>query len=100
MVKTSSSNGGGVGSIPGWGAKIPHASWPKNQNIKNKSNIVTNSIRLYKMVHIKNKNKNKKTENDTSGSREKGARSLEMTQIILLFMLGWDAPHRKGGSFL
>ena len=52
------------------------------------------------MVHIKNKNKNKKTENDTSGSREKGARSLEMTQIILLFMLGWDAPHRKGGSFL
>ena len=24
----------GVGSIPGWGAKIPHALWPKNQNIK------------------------------------------------------------------
>ena len=22
--------------IPGWGAKIPHASWPKNQNIKQK----------------------------------------------------------------
>ena len=27
---------GGVGSIPGWGVKIPHASWPKNQNIKQK----------------------------------------------------------------
>ena len=29
-------NAGGVGSIPGQGAKIPHASWPKNQNIKQK----------------------------------------------------------------
>ena len=36
MVKTLPSNAGGVGSIPGWGAKIPHASQPKNQNIKQK----------------------------------------------------------------
>ena len=36
MVKTLLSNAGGEGSIPGWGAKIPHASWPKNQNIKQK----------------------------------------------------------------
>ena len=36
VVKTSSSNVGGVGSIPGWGAKIPHALQPKNQNIKQK----------------------------------------------------------------
>ena len=28
------SNAGGVGSIPGRGAKIPHAPRPKNQNIK------------------------------------------------------------------
>ena len=28
---------------PGEAAKIPHASWPKNQN-----NIVTNSIKTYK----------------------------------------------------
>ena len=34
VVKTMPSNAGGAGSIPGWGAKIPHASWPKNQNIK------------------------------------------------------------------
>ena len=27
---------GGAGSILGWGAKIPHASGPKNQNIKQK----------------------------------------------------------------
>ena len=30
------SNARGVGSIPSWGAKTPHASWPKNQNIKQK----------------------------------------------------------------
>ena len=29
VVKTSPSNEGGAGSIPGQGAKIPHASWPK-----------------------------------------------------------------------
>ena len=36
MFKTSPSNAGGVGLIPAWGAKIPHASRPKNQNIKQK----------------------------------------------------------------
>ena len=36
VVKTSSSNAGGTGSIPGRGAKIPHALRPKNQNIKQK----------------------------------------------------------------
>ena len=29
-VETSSSNSGGAGLIPGWGAKIPHALGPKN----------------------------------------------------------------------
>ena len=38
VVKTSPSNAGGAGSIPGWGAKIPHVSGPKKpkQNIKQK----------------------------------------------------------------
>ena len=36
VIKTSSFNTGGAGLIPGWGAKIPHASRPKNQNIKRK----------------------------------------------------------------
>ena len=31
VVKTSSSNAGGAGLIPGQGAKIPHDSWPENQ---------------------------------------------------------------------
>ena len=35
-VKTSPSNVVGVGSIPGQGAEIPHASRPKNQSIKQK----------------------------------------------------------------
>ena len=34
MAKTSSSNTGGAGLIPGWEAKIPHASWQKDQKIK------------------------------------------------------------------
>ena len=55
VVKTSPSNAGGVGSIPGWGAKIPMPQG-KKQNINNRSNIVTNSIKTLKikMVHIKN----------------------------------------------
>ena len=32
--KTSPSNAGDVGSIPGWGAKITHALGPKPQNMK------------------------------------------------------------------
>ena len=51
QVKTLPSNAGDRGSIPGWGAKIPHASWPKNQS---RNNIVTNLIKTFKMVHIKN----------------------------------------------
>ena len=31
------SNAGDEGSIPGWGAKIPPALQPKNQNIKKKT---------------------------------------------------------------
>ena len=36
MVETSLSNAGDVGWIPGWGAKIPHVSRPKTQNLKQK----------------------------------------------------------------
>ena len=36
VVRASPSNAGGVGSIPGRGAKISHALQPKNQNIKQK----------------------------------------------------------------
>ena len=36
VVKTLLSNAGGVGSMPGQGAKIPLASWTKKQNRKQK----------------------------------------------------------------
>ena len=36
VVKTSPSSAGRAGLIPGRGARIPHASWPKNQDIKQK----------------------------------------------------------------
>ena len=39
--------------IPGWRAKIPYASWPENESI---NDIVINSIKTLKMVHIKKKN--------------------------------------------
>ena len=43
-----------AGSISSQGAEITHALWPKNQK-QNRSNIVTNSIKTFKMVHIKKK---------------------------------------------
>ena len=53
MGETSPNNAGDEGSVPGRGAKIPHASWPKNQN---RNSIVTNSIKTFKMVKKKKKN--------------------------------------------
>ena len=55
VVKASPSNAGGAGSSPGQGAKIPYASWPKNQYANDRSNMVTNSIKTLKMVRIKKK---------------------------------------------
>ena len=54
-LKTSPSNAAGVGSILVWGAKITHASWPKNQNIKQK-----------KYCNKFNKDLKKNTEKDTT----------------------------------
>ena len=36
VVKTSPSDAAGVGSIPGWGAEIPHTLGPKNRNRRQK----------------------------------------------------------------
>ena len=62
MVKTSLSSAGGVGSIPGLGTKIPHASWPKNQNIKQKQHCNKFNRDFKNGPHQKHllKNKNKK----------------------------------------
>ena len=60
MVKTSPSNAGGVGSIPGRGANVPHASQPKNQNIKQKQYCNKFNKDFKRMVHIKKKSLGKK----------------------------------------
>ena len=36
VVETSPSSAGGVGLIPGQGARIPHSLQPRSQNIKQK----------------------------------------------------------------
>ena len=54
VIKTSPSNVGGAGSIPGWGAKISHALGPKNQNIKQKQ-YCNKFNKDLKMVHVKKK---------------------------------------------
>ena len=47
VVKTSPSNKGNAGSIPGCRSKIPHAPWPKKKKIKQKQ--------YYKEFNIKTK---------------------------------------------
>ena len=55
VVKTSPSNAGGAGSIPGGEDKVPNASRPKKPEYKTEAiSYVTNSITTLKeMVHIK-----------------------------------------------
>ena len=53
VVTASPSSAGAVDSAPGQGAGIPHASWMRHRNM-NTNNIVTNSTKTLKMVHIKN----------------------------------------------
>ena len=53
MAKTSSSNVGGAGLILGWEAKIPHASWQKDQMIK--QNRYCNKISKEFLTFLKKK---------------------------------------------
>ena len=59
VVKTLPSNARCAGLIPGRGAKIPHGSWPKNQNIKQKQHCNKFNKDLKKHgPHQKKKKKN------------------------------------------
>ena len=55
MVETSPSNAGGMGLIPGKEARIPQASQPKKQNIKQKQFCNKFNKDFKEMVHIKKK---------------------------------------------
>ena len=67
MVKTSPFNGGGVGSIPGQGAKIPYASRPENQK-NHGGKIMKNLINTLKMIQIKKKKKKKEKDYSKASS--------------------------------
>ena len=56
MIKTSPSNTGGAGSIPGWGAKIPHVSWPKKQNIRSTQHCTKLNTDFKNGPHTQKKN--------------------------------------------
>ena len=53
MVKTSPSNAGGAGLIPGQEAKIPHTSGPKDQNLKEKQHCNKFNKDLKNSLHQK-----------------------------------------------
>ena len=55
VVKISPSNAGGAGLILGRGARLLHASWPKNQNMKQKQ-CCNKLNKDFKNGHIKKKN--------------------------------------------
>ena len=69
MVKILTSSAGVMGSIPGKEAKIPHASKPTNQNIKQKQ-YCTKFNKDFKMVYVKKKKKKslKKKKNLSKGT--------------------------------
>ena len=62
MVKTASSNVGCVGSVSGWGAKILHVVAKKTKETQSRSDIVTDSTKTLKVVHIKKKKSLKKSQ--------------------------------------
>ena len=63
MVKISPSNAGVAGSIPGSGAEIPPATWPKIQNIKQKQYCNKFSKDFSNGPHQKKKKKPKNNDN-------------------------------------
>ena len=98
MVKTLPSNEGSTVSIPGRGTRIPQASWPKKPKHKNRSNIVTNSIKTKNIPHQKNiKKKNNKTK-QLCASNAGGTSSIPVPEMTIL-CVAWQRPNKqKTGS--
>ena len=78
VVNTSPCMVGGVVSIPGWGTKIPHDLWPKNQNIKQRQ-YCNNSVKTLKMVHVKKKNLQNMTQMNLSTKQKQTHGHREQT---------------------
>ena len=60
----------GVGSIPGRGSEVPHASWPKTQNSKQEQYFY--KFNTLKMVHIKKKKKKTQLRKKNKGIPQNG----------------------------
>ena len=97
VVKTSPSNAGVADSIPGQGAKIPHASGPKKQNIKkppkNRSSIVTNSIKTLKISTSKKSLKKNPENADKVSSFLSGGEERHKRKITTLTSTTKGAVH-------
>ena len=78
-LKTSLSIAGGAGLISGRGAKIPHASWPKNQNIKQKQYCNKFNKDFKNGPHQKNKQTKK-----TSLKNWKAWTLLSLMKLVML----------------
>ena len=89
VVKNLPSNGRDVVSIPGQGTKISHVSWLKTQNINNRSNTVTGSIKTLKMAHIK-KNFSLKTGRMSPRECQKNRRELFSLNITFHISLEFE----------
>ena len=56
VVWTLPSRVGGVSSVPGWGAKVPHATWAKKSKHKTEANKIQGSLlKLFLLKVLKKK---------------------------------------------
>ena len=86
MVKTLPSSAGGVGSIPGRGTMIPHATRSKNQNIKQKQYCNKFNKDFKNGPHQKEKKKRKKLSRyGRKGHFQQGnlAKAVEISRKLL-----------------
>ena len=92
MVKTSPSNAAGLGSIPGWGAKIPHALGPKNQNIKQRQYCNKFNKGFKNGPHLKNLKKKKKERKKESQRSLKNLLLGQGYKVTFKKLAGWEFP--------
>ena len=79
FIGTSASNAGNAGLISGWGDKIQHVLWAKNQNIKQKQYF--NKFNTdFKIVHIKKKNPEEIQKDINTGEKLRSIKGKEEHQ--------------------
>ena len=72
VVETLPFNAEDVGSSPVWGARVPHASWSKSQNVKQKQNCnkLNRDFKTWPIKINANKPKKKKRERERETGKE------------------------------